>query len=410
MKKRCILSQDTNAIPRIYNGTNWYLADTPTELGYTSAQMLSNLSSAVTANAVNTSTGYKIGAYYYGEWKTPGNTSNPTPWNRLTQYGFTERVPLMGRFSDDQQYVIDAEIRQAYEFGIDFFAFDFYWRNDGTTFNEQTLINFKNSPNKSLMKMCLMVANHSDWPSTFLKWQQLIDYWITNYFNDSSYLKIDGKPVVIIFDPSNLKDRGAAMSPSKTSLELLTEARNRWIAAGGTGIHFVGCHQPHAFWIGPNKYLEANGYDAISAYNYHYKYDGSIGYNWNGTFYNRPTNYSDRCAGWENAWDWIVKDSGTNIPYYLPICAGWDDRAWGTTEADTLGNPLSKNYWNCAVEKDRFASHLQKAKQLMDSYPTKTSGIGIIYAWNEYGEGGYIAPTKKYDHTLLETIKTSFGK
>lgn len=410
MKKRCILSPDTNSVPRIFNGTNWYVAE-GAETSYSSSQMLSNLPAAVTANAVNTSTGYKIGAYYYGEWKTPGNASNPAPWDRLTQYGYTERVPLMGRFSDDQQYVIDAEIRQAYEFGIDFFAFDFYWRNDGTTFNEQTLINFKASPNKSLMKMCLLVANHSDWPSTYAKWQQLVDYWIANYFNDSSYLKVGGKPVVIIFDPSNLKDRGAGMSPAKTTLELLTEARARYVAAGGTGIHFVACQQPHAYWIGAGKYLETNGYDAISAYNYHYKYDGSIGYNWNGTLYNKATSYADRCAGWENAWDWILKDSGSTIPYYLPLCAGWDDRPWWTNpDYDTLGSPKEKMYWNCDATVSQFSTHLTNAKAYMDKYPTGTSKIGILYAWNEYGEGGYIAPTKKYDHSLMQTVKDSFGK
>lgn len=409
MKKRCVLSQDTNAVPRIYNGTNWYIADTPTELGYTSSQMLANMSSAVTANAVNTSTGYLVGCYYYGEWKTPGNSWNTAPWSRINN-GYVERSPLLGQFSDDAQYVIDSEIKAAYEFGIDFFAFDFYYQNNGTRFNEQTILNFKSSPNKSLMKFCLNVCNHSDWPNTFAVWQGMIDYWITTYFSDPQYLKINGKPVVFIFDPDNLAKKGQAMVPAKSSLSLLNEAKSRWIAAGGTGIHFVGCQQPHAYWIGNGKYLEANGYEAVSGYNYQYKYDGSIGYNWNGTFYNRPTNYADRCSGWENAWDWIVKDSGTNIPYYLPLCAGWDDRPWGTTDTDTLGNPLSKKYWNCEANKDRFAQHLAKAKQTMDSYPSKTSSIGIIYAWNEYGEGGYIAPTRKYDHTLLETIKTSFGK
>lgn len=410
MKKRCILSDTTNNLPRIYNGTNWYVAE-PHEITYSASQLISDLPSAVLQNQVDTNTGYTIGAYYYGEWKVPGNSWNTQPWDRLTQWGFKERVPLLGRFSDDQQYVIDAEIRQAYEFGIDFFAFDFYWSTSNSSFNESPLIRFKNSPNKSLMKMCLMVANHSTWPDTFVNWQNLVDYWINNYFNDSSYLKVNGKPVIIVFDPDNLAKKGQGMSPAKTTLSLLTEARNRWVAAGGAGIHFVACQQPHAYWIGAGKYLESNGYDAITAYNYHYKYDGSIGWNWNGTYYNKATSYEDRCTGWENAWKWIVKDSNSTIPYYLPLCGGWDDRAWSSDGVtDTLNSPLSKGYWNCAAEEERFVTHLSRAKSLMDESPSGTSKIGIIYAWNEYGEGGYIAPTKKYDHSLLETIKTSFSK
>lgn len=409
MKKRSYLSDDTNDLPRIYNGTNWYVANTPSEMLYTASQVQSALPAAVTANAVNTSTGYLVGCYYYGEWKTPGNSWNTAPWSRINN-GYVERSPLLGQFSDDAQYVIDSEIKAAYEFGIDFFAFDFYYQNNGTRFNEQTILNFKSSPNKSLMKFCLNVCNHSDWPNTFAVWQGMIDYWITTYFSDPQYLKINGKPVVFIFDPDNLARKGQAMVPAKSSLSLLNEAKNRWIAAGGTGIHFVGCQQPHAYWIGNGKYLEANGYEAVSGYNYHYKYDGSIGYNWNGTFYTKAKSYNDKMIGYKNAWEWVCRDSGTSIPYYLPMTAGWDDRPWWpSADTDTL-NIKNSVYWDCAPTKEEFKQHVQEVKTTMDAYPTQTSKICMIYAWNEYGEGGYIAPTAKYDQSFLESIKEVFGK
>ena len=42
-----------------------------------------------------------------------------------------------------------------------------------------------------------------------------------------------------------------------------------------------------------------------------------------------------------------------------------------------------------------FAAHVQDAITWMNNHPSKTTAekIMMLYAWNEYGEGGYIAPT-----------------
>lgn len=408
MKKRPFMPPSEQANARVFDGTNWYVAANETENNYSGSALQSNLAAAVSANAVNTGTGYTLGAYYYGEWKTPGRANNLQPWSRLQSKGFTERKPILGWFSDDAQYVIDAEINMAYEFGLDFFAFDWYWTTSNTTFNEHTIAKFMASPNKAKMKFCLCIANHTDWPNNFANWQAAVDYWIANYFSDPQYLKVGGKPMVIIFSPDDLRLKSSAMG--KTSLDMLTEARNRYTAAGGSGIHFVACAQPHMYWVGAGKYLEANGYNAITAYNYHYKYDGSIGWNWNGQFYERAKSYADKDSGHRAAWDWVIDQSGTTIPYYLPLNSGWDDRPWwATPTTDTLGAENSP-YWNCSPSASDFAAHLSAAKQRMDASPTATSKIGIVYAWNEYGEGGYIAPTQKYSYDLLSVIKSTFGK
>ena len=45
---------------------------------------------------------------------------------------------------------------------------------------------------------------------------------------------------------------------------------------------------------------------------------------------------------------------------------------------------------------EQFATALESAVEWMDRHPDQTTAerIVLLYAWNEFGEGGYLAPTK----------------
>jgi len=49
---------------------------------------------------------------------------------------------------------------------------------------------------------------------------------------------------------------------------------------------------------------------------------------------------------------------------------------------------------------EQFADFLRDAIRWMDRHAEETTAerIVLIYAWNEFGEGGYIAPTKGDSH------------
>ena len=53
---------------------------------------------------------------------------------------------------------------------------------------------------------------------------------------------------------------------------------------------------------------------------------------------------------------------------------------------------------------------LRAGKEMLDRYPEKTKRIGIICAWNEFIEGSYIEPTKKWGTQYLEKVKQVFSK
>ena len=67
-----------------------------------------------------------------------------------------------------------------------------------------------------------------------------------------------------------------------------------------------------------------------------------------------------------------------------PLCSvGWDKRPWENVE---------KSVYYVNKSTSAFREHLYRAVDYLYSRNTPNSII-MIYAWNEYGEGGYLAPT-----------------
>ena len=59
---------------------------------------------------------------------------------------------------------------------------------------------------------------------------------------------------------------------------------------------------------------------------------------------------------------------------------------------------------------EKFAQMLIGAKRLIDSNKVGMPNVIMIEAWNEFGEGAYIEPTKKWGFDYLKTISKVIGK
>ncbi|NNU33267.1 hypothetical protein HK413_02155 [Mucilaginibacter sp. S1162] len=64
---------------------------------------------------------------------------------------------------------------------------------------------------------------------------------------------------------------------------------------------------------------------------------------------------------------------------------------------------------NSVSAPELFEQHLSRAKAFMDENPQKTMKMGVICAWNEFGEGSYIEPTKTFQMQYTEKVKKVFG-
>jgi hypothetical protein len=99
--------------------------------------------------------------------------------------------------------------------------------------------------------------------------------------------------------------------------------------------------------------------------------------------------------------DFILGQSGIGIPYWPHVTVGWARYPWAERDG-VVPNPEDLNYPSFVQLRQNFA----KARQYLDTYgPERTGNIVTIYAWDEYGEGGILAPTKGQGYMALEAMR-----
>ena len=97
---------------------------------------------------------------------------------------------------------------------------------------------------------------------------------------------------------------------------------------------------------------------------------------------------------------------------YLPnVIAGFDPRPW-EEQGPSFGFP-SRAEWAAALTQARDL--VADAGNRVFGFPDETSPLGIqpamsIYAWNELGEGGILAPTAGDGFMKLDVLKEVFGR
>lgn len=340
--------------------------------------------------------GYQVGVYYFPGW----NSKNPywndlkgMPGSRSPGKAWPDREPLLGfNYAEESVKVAEQHIDWAADYGITFFAFDWYYQQGKPKFTH-AIDAYLKAKNKERLKYCIMWADTPFVSTTdsIEQYDSMVDYCLDHYLRDKQYLTVDGKPVIIVFSPDMLRVFAAKFN--KTTRDLLDIAREKAVKRGLKGIYFVATTPAVPVWV--NKLIPEYGYDAMTAYNYRWTaFSGVFHYE------RQPlaTNYDEMIKGHEAQWDWIL--ANTSLPYIVPITAGWDKRAWGSNTP----------YDHCDSTPDAFKRMLVAAKARMDAYPDKTMKMAIIEAWNEFGEGSYIEPTKKWRFQYLQAIKDVFGK
>ncbi|MDP9902214.1 glycoside hydrolase family 99-like domain-containing protein [Variovorax ginsengisoli] len=329
---------------------------------------------------------YSVGVYYYPGWKDVPADGQADPWKRIKRAGIE---PLLGFYPEGDDKVVDTQMRWMAKYGIDYVIYDWYWRAGKGVKLSHAIDAYGRLPDRHGVRFSIMWANHSDEPSSLADFDEMVKYWVDKYFLDESYLKNNGMPVVFVFDPKRL-EKNSALFGSNTE-ELFRRAQSYVKTRGLPGIYFVGGSQAINFDV--KKLLPTAGYSAISAYNYHVGYSGEMD---RSRRFSRS--YSELTDGYMQSWRWILENS--SLPYFLPLSSGWDKRPWGGST-----DPLHDLSISDAAE---FKAHLQKGKDMLNKYNGKSDGV-VICCWNEYGEGSYIEPTKKYGFQYLEAVRDIFG-
>ncbi len=320
----------------------------------------------------------RLGVYYFPGWRdhTPAAPSN-YPWEPIKK--FPEREPLLGWYSEGDTDVMAAQLDTMARNGLSFVAFDWYWGGDNRVYLGHALDAYLSLTNRRGVAFSLLWAIHGDAPVSVSNFDRMVDYWVRHYFDSSSYLKVDGKPMVTVFSSALLEERAAKMG--LTAAQLLARADKRVQEEGLPGIYFVAATASDEAGF-KQVSLRGSGYSAVSAYNLHW---------WPGQPHSSHS-YEELDNAYRSHWS-RYRSIG-QLPLVVPMSSGWDKRPWGGSDDALHDHSLGT--------ADEFEAHIRAGVQeVIKGGPPY---LGVICCWNEFGEGSYIEPTKKLGDSLVKRV------
>jgi hypothetical protein len=282
------------------------------------------------------------------------------------------------RFPEIQQ----RQIELAKQYGIHGFCFHFYWFN-GKRLLEKPLEQFLSTPEMDF-PFCINWANEN-WTR---QWDGLdneiliaqrhtpeddlafIQY-VSKYLKDERYIRINSRPLLIVYRPALLPDP-----------RITAERWRAWCRQNGLGeIYLALTHSfedldprqigfDAAIEFAPNTFPLRDITDRFHLANS--EYQGGI------------RDYKDAL---------YLASNYRNPPYtkFRGICPGWDNEARRPGRGKMLANSSPEAYkkW-LEILCDFTRRHFDPQKRMI-----------FINAWNEWTEGAYLEPDRKYGYAYL---------
>lgn len=298
-----------------------------------------------------------------------------------------------GYYTLDNKEIFRKQIHLAKQHGIYGFAFYYYWFSGKKLMEKPLDIILEN---KDLdFPFCLCWANENwsrRWdgkskdiliaqsyskndPVNFIK-----D--IKKFLTDPRYIKVDGKPLVLIYNPGEIPD-----------YEKVVETWKKTAIKEGIGEIMV--------WAKSNVFdddykletaLDGEFDFAPNALNLS---DCGVSNNTSGLLYDYKKIVEKLSA------EKIYDDHSPLIPFYYSVTMGWDNAA----RRKDIGYTVFSNY-----SPKYFYNWLRLIiDQTRKNNPEDKRYI-FVNAWNEWTEGTYLEPDKKYGYTNINTLSRAIYK
>jgi hypothetical protein len=340
---------------------------------------------ALTGAASANSSKLVIGVYYFPGWRSDSryyrdlkgladSRSPGRPW--------PEREPLLGYYPEEETWVAERHIEWAKKYGISFFAYDWYW-NGKTTYLEHAIKAHLAAKNASAVQFSLLWATEKNVPKTLAGFDAIVTYWIEHYLVQPTFYRVAGRPVIFILSPEILEQNAQTFGESLPSL--LLRAQHMVKDQLKTELFFVAVtNERPSSQIAERHARE--GFGAFSGWNYVLLDDPS-----------RDSDYDSMVATYERVYKQAPLRPAP-IPYVASASPGYDTRPWAPT------NPCVRR--NTTPEK--FRRMLMGARRFLDQQKGVLPPLLMIEAWNEFGEGSYLEPTRQFGFSYLEMIRRVF--
>lgn len=322
-------------------------------------------------------TGITLGCYYFPvmlDWDRSG-------WG-VRKVDYLE--PLLGYYDETLPEVADWHIRWAVEHGISFFVFDWYYNQGMLYLNDALEQGFLKSRHVDLMKFCLDWCNEgqcTEYKPLSFSHRSLEGFIRTvceRYFDHPSYLRIEGRPVLLIHQAWRIVNEHGGWAGCREALERMRGIA-RWY--GHAGVYFVAVNNNPQIL----RYADA-GFDAVTSYGY-----GFCDVPWGGP--ERAAPYEQIVPRYERAMAEARRRTKAQGLGFIPTgWLGWDDAPRSNQHAvRTSGNTPEAT---------------RPMLEMLPRYVDEQPGLALLEAWNEWGEGGAAEPGRQYGFGYLDVIRS----
>ena len=334
---------------------------------------------------------YLVGAWMCPLWK-PG-CRNGKEWDQIKP--FPDRQPLLGWYNEGDPGVTDWEIKWALDHGISFFVPCWYrekgnlgkpvrpwlghWLHEGL-FNSRygDQLRFALLWENGNQRAC-GVASEKD------LLENVVPFWLENYFHRKNYLVLDGKPVLFIYRPEILIKELGGVGPARTAIGKM---RDLCIREGFKGLTVIG--EYHESPSASLKELKDIGMDFVSSYHWP-------------TFAGRlPSPATPEGLIRAQQMCWKEQEKNASLPGILTVSMGWDSRPWDPKFPES-------SCWR--LDPQDFQKLCMDARAEMDKRPASSleGRMLLVDNWNEFGEGHYVMPTRQFGFGYLDAIRNVFS-
>lgn len=318
-----------------------------------------------------------IGAHHCPLWEA----DKPSMWANILKH--PERTPALGFYAQENPEVSDWETKWAVEHGVSFFVYCWYRASQGepvkTRFSSAIHDALFKSKFANKMKFTIMWENQSRGKAGIADMrdleENLLPFWIENYFKHPSYLKIDNKPLLFIYRPEFLiKDLGSVEQAAAAIARMRQACRD----AGFAGLYVLGEYRgldPKHFAL-----MQQLGLDYTFAYCW--------------PIQNSPAPEQAVQAQME----YLRKTQElSKLPQVATVSQAWS----GWADEGSI--------WK--IPPHEFEGLLRQAKDFVTALPQESlsSKLLLLDNWNEWGEGHYIAPYREYGFGYLDAVRKVFA-
>lgn len=316
-----------------------------------------------------------VGAFYFPGW------GRPESWYCIRASQPTLH-PLLGYYDQASPQAADWHIRWALEHGVSFFAYDYYSEGGSQMLESALDDGLLRSRYLPQFRFCLNWCNHGDVKKMdereLARFGEIV---VPKYLCHPSYLRVDGKPVVMILaGASFVKTLG--VERARTAFGQLEQ---RCKDAGLPGIYLVFCEGQITSTRDVEDSLAA-GARAFCLYNYPYAGTAFTGPGRGGT-----ATYAHLIQQGEGLWrHWRGLTAGRFWPTVMP---GWDRRPW-TRDHDLVRTGSTPALFERSLRTARDYANRDR--------------VVMIEAWNEWGEGSVLEPSTEWRFGYLDRVRKVF--